>query len=88
MEVEVLSGQSLLDIALEHTGSLEHAFELVEANAIALTSDLEAGSTLKVLVEEKEEKTLKFYDRKDTHPATTITNAQGIDYDNIPLIIY
>lgn len=88
MEIEVLSGQNLLDISLEHTGSLEHVFELVEANEMALTSDLIPGSTLKVETKEKKEKILKFYDRKDTHPATTITNAQGIDYDNIPLIIY
>ena len=44
--ITVLHNQSLLDIALQHTGTIESVFEFAEANAINITDDVVAGKTL------------------------------------------
>lgn len=38
-EVRVLYGQTLFDIAIQETGSMENAFAIAEANGIALSDD-------------------------------------------------
>ena len=38
-EVRVLNGQTLFDIAIQETGSMENAYAIAEANGIALSDD-------------------------------------------------
>jgi hypothetical protein len=44
--MKALSGQTLIDIAIEHKGSIESVFEVAEANNLSLTDDIEAGYDL------------------------------------------
>ena len=46
MIVTVLHNQSLLDLALQHTGTIESIFELAEANTLNISDDVVAGKTL------------------------------------------
>ena len=46
MIITALHNQSLLDLALQHTGTIESVFEFAEANAINITDDVQAGKTL------------------------------------------
>lgn len=45
--MEVKNQQSLLDIAIEHCGNAESAFELAMLNGFSLSDELERGSELK-----------------------------------------
>lgn len=51
MTITVLHNQSLLDLALQHTGTIESVFEMAEANALNITDDVRAGKTLVVPAE-------------------------------------
>jgi hypothetical protein len=48
MEIKVLTGQSLFDIALQATGSIETAFEIAKANGLSVTDRPETGTWLNV----------------------------------------
>lgn len=84
---EVLHNQTLLDVTVEHTGSLEALFAIAEKNGKSITDDLEVGEDIKIENTE-DKKVLKFYDRKKVNVATGLTDMSGIGYDPIPLIIY
>lgn len=84
---EVLHNQTLLDITVEHTGSLEALFSIAEKNWKSITEELEVGEVIKIETIE-DAKVLKFYDRKKVNVATGLTEMSGIGYDPIPLIIY
>ncbi len=43
---KVTSRQSLFDVAVQHCGSMEAAFELALLNDISMSSDLETGMTM------------------------------------------
>ena len=43
MWVKVLKFQSILDIAVQETGSMENAFEIAAANGKAITDDINSG---------------------------------------------
>lgn len=45
-KVIVLEGQSLFDLAVQECGSIEAAFAIAELNGLAITDELEVGSTL------------------------------------------
>lgn len=46
--VIVVSGQSLLDIAVQAAGSVEAAFEIAAANGLSVTDELTAGMSLAI----------------------------------------
>ena len=48
MKINVLPLQSLLDIAIQHTGAVENTFALAVANGLSLTDDLPAGAEIKL----------------------------------------
>lgn len=74
MEITVLHNQSLLDLALQHTGTIESVFELAEANALNITDDVEAGKTLVLPAETFTNKDiLAYYTAKNLQPATAFT---------------
>lgn len=74
MTITVLHNQSLLDLALQHTGTIESIFEFAEANALNITDDVVAGRTLVLSAETFTNKDiLVYYTAKNLQPATAFT---------------
>lgn len=46
-QVLIMSGQTLLDLAMQETGSVEGVFQLAVLNGLALTDELSEGNSLK-----------------------------------------
>lgn len=74
MIITALHNQSLLDLALQHTGTIESVFEFAEANALNITDDVQAGAPL-YLGEELgvRNEILSYYTAKNLQPATAFT---------------
>jgi len=70
MTVKVLHNQSLLDLAIQHTGSVTNAFAIAVANNISVSSFLIAGTELLIPDVMKDEDILNFYNSKQIKPAT------------------
>ncbi|MEC3875928.1 hypothetical protein [Chryseobacterium salviniae] len=71
MTITVLHNQSLLDIAIQHTGSVFNAFSLAAANDLAISDSLLPGS--KIFIPETIEITTdiaNYYSSKALQPAT------------------
>ncbi|MDO4782625.1 MAG: hypothetical protein Q4A09_05325 [Capnocytophaga felis] len=74
MKVIVLHNQSLLDVALQHTGTIESLFELALANGISITDDLTAGQTFDVPSNvQKDKDILNYYVAKNIQPTTAFS---------------
>ena len=72
--ITVLHNQSLLNLALQHTGTTESVFEFAEANAINITDDVQAGKTLVLPAEAFTNKDiLAYYTAKNLQPATAFS---------------
>lgn len=74
MTVAALHNQSLLDLALQHTGTIESVFELAKDNALNITDDVQAGTPLYLgegLGVRNE--ILGYYTAKNLQPATAFT---------------
>ena len=74
MTITALHNQSLLDLALQHTGTIESVFEFAEANALNITDDVQAGAPLYLgegLGERNE--ILNYYTAKNLQPATAFS---------------
>lgn len=48
MDITVIQGQSVADIAVQYSGNIEAMFEVAANNSLRLDDGLAAGSTLKV----------------------------------------
>ena len=74
MTITALHNQSLLDLALQHTGTIESVFEFAEANAINITDDVQAGAPL-YLGEGLgvRDEILSYYTAKNLQPATAFS---------------
>jgi len=70
--ITVTSGQNLLDVAVEHCGAVEAAYELAMANGMSLTDDLANGSSLGEVECQDPDVTL-FFEVNDIQPASGIT---------------
>ncbi len=73
MKITVKDRQTMLDIALQQTGSLENAFDLSAKNGISLTDELKDGQILNA-VNIDNEKVVRRYQVKSIIPATAIDN--------------
>ena len=73
MKVKVLPLQSLLDIAVQHTGAVESVFAIAVANGLSLTDDLPAGTEIKLPDSvNKDSDVLNYYTAKRLQPATAV----------------
>ena len=74
MIITALHNQSLLDLALQHTGTIESVFELAEANNLNITDDVQAGTPL-YLGEGMgvRDEILAYYTAKNLQPATAFS---------------
>lgn len=78
MEITVLNNQSLLDIAIQHTGSVENCFAIAAANGLAVSDLLSAGSILIIPGTLKNDTDiLNYYTSKKIMPATALTRADN-----------
>ena len=76
MTITALHNQSLLDLALQHTGTIESVFELAKDNALNITDEVVAGNTLVLSAETFTNKDiLSYYTAKSIQPATAFTKA-------------
>jgi hypothetical protein len=74
MTITALHNQSLLDLALQHTGTIESIFEFAEANALNITDDVVAGKTLVLPAEAFINKDIfGYYTAKNLQPATAFS---------------
>lgn len=86
MQVTVLHNQSLLDVCLQHTGSIEGVFELAMNNNLSITDDIQVGKILNLpegITTDKD--ILNYYKAKNIQPATAIIEQteeklEGIGY--------
>lgn len=80
MNAVVLNRQSLLDIALQHTGKVENAFGIAVANGISITDDLIVGGVLSISDDmTKNNDILSYYTAKNIQPATAIQMITAAD---------
>ena len=80
--ITVTSRQSVLDIALQHCGSLEAAFDIAQSNGISLTDDLTTGQSMSV-PEPTDTAMAQHYCVNNLQPATAITSDEINDTLNI-----
>lgn len=87
MNIVVLHHQSFLDLAIQHTGSVENAFVLALQNGKSLTDDLMAGEQLSLENPKNNTDILSYYQSKKLQPATSVSHTgssslqlQGIGY--------
>lgn len=84
MTTIILHNQSFLDLAIQHTGSVENAFLLALQNGKSLTDNLVGGEQLSLKNTKNNKDILSYYQSKKLQPATAITEMnnqpQGIDY--------
>ena len=76
MTITVLHNQSLLDLALQHTGTIESIFELAGLNGKSITDDMVAGAPLNVpplSAGARNKDILAYYMAKNIQPATAFT---------------
>ena len=74
MQVVVLHNQSLLDLALQHTGTIESIFELAMLNNLSITDDVLAGKILTIPTESfTNNDILTYYIAKKIQPATAFS---------------
>lgn len=80
--ITVTSRQSVLDIALQHCGSLEAAFDIAQSNGISLTDDLTTGQSMSV-PDATDAEMAQHYGVNNICPATAITTDEINDTLNI-----
>ncbi len=72
--ITVLNNQSLLDIAVQYTGTIENAFKIAVANGLSLTDDLEPGAQLIIPADvEMNSDVVNYFSAKGVQPATGLT---------------
>ncbi|ROI09800.1 hypothetical protein EGI11_03315 [Chryseobacterium sp. H3056] len=89
MNFEVLHNQSLLDIAIQHTGNAQNAFLIAKENSLSVTSYLVPGYQL--IIPDGvpfNRDMLGFYTAKNLKPATDHTIEDGADGENLEGIGY
>ncbi|MHA3046007.1 hypothetical protein JSO59_001360 [Riemerella anatipestifer] len=74
MQITALHNQTLLDVCLQHTGTIEGVFELAMANDLSITDDVQAGAVLQLPEGIKTDRDIfNYYTSKNIQPATAIT---------------
>lgn len=85
-KVTVLLGQSLVDLCLQTTGSIDGLFAFVLHNGLSITDTPEAGSSLKTIDGNTDKRIHGYYAAHHVRPATGIntmalpTQPEGIGY--------
>ena len=68
---KVLKGQSLLDIAIQETGSIENIFEIAYHNGLSITDELAVGYEVDIPADiDKSMKTVNYFSNLELKPAS------------------
>lgn len=79
MRVKILHNQSILDIAIQHTGSVENAFLIAKENSLAVSDFLVAGYEMMIPNGASFNRDiLNYYSSKQIRPATGTINDEII----------
>ena len=71
--VTVLHNQSLFDISIRYTGTIENAFKIAVANGLSLTDELGPGAQLIIPEVEMNNDVVNYFAGKGIQPATGLT---------------
>lgn len=72
--------QSVFDLALQHTGSVEAAMEIATLNNISVDAELLSGQELNV-GDVRNRMIVKIYKDNNINPSTALTQVlEGVDY--------
>lgn len=75
--VTILSNQSLFDISIRYTGTIENAFKIAVANGLSLTAELEPGAQLIIPADvEMNNDVISYFAAKRIQPATGFEYAE------------
>lgn len=80
--ITVASRQSILDIAIQHCGSVEAAFQIALLNNLALTDELVPGQQIEIPAVVNSS-VVQYYEVNNIQPATALTEDEtpgGIGY--------
>lgn len=87
--VTVLDGQSLFDIAVQHTGNVANAAIIAKANNISINDDLATGTVLAIPDGvDADDKSSRYFETSRTKPTTGDVGEQvpsGIDFMGIEI---
>lgn len=76
MKEIILYNQSILDVALQHTGTVESCFEIATHNGFSVSDQLTAGISIEIPEDVfKNTDVLNKYNAKKIEPATGPSNA-------------
>lgn len=81
------AGQTLIDISLQGSGTIENLFALAAANGLSITNDLTAGQDVDFEPIIKVQKVLDYYAAKNIFPASGLTAAAIIPSGGIGFMI-
>lgn len=86
MLITVLYNQSLLDLAIQHTGAVENCFAIALANGLAVSDDLRAGAVL-ILPDamEPDADVLQYFRSRKIMPATALRTLEQDAAESKPL---
>lgn len=73
MVINVLTGQSLFDLAIQELGSAEGVFILAEKADVSLTDDLQVGTLMNAPADPVDRQVAGYYRDNRICPATAIT---------------
>ncbi len=85
MKIRVLHKQNLLDISIQHTGTIENCFKIAVANGLSVSDEIVPGQELIIPNDIKiDTQILNYYQSKEIQPATAelpkFKKLEGIDY--------
>lgn len=83
MNKTITPDQSLIDIAVQHDGSLEELFAIARLNNVSVTADLIPGTTIKIIDQVTDSRVVRILKEGDWNPASALRAEQilcGIDY--------
>lgn len=79
-KIQVLEGQSLLDIALQTAGSVEAAIEMATVNTVSVSDDLSVSEPMRPVVAQNKS-IASYYAARRIKPATAVTDKGQIFED-------
>ena len=89
MKAIILNNQSILDIAIQHTGSVENCFAIAVANGLSVSDVLSAGLPAEIPEDVfKNTDVLNYYNAKNIQPATGSTTKQDSEIPTLKGIGY
>ena len=83
MEVKVLNKQTIYDISIQHTGTVDNAFAIALKNKISISQKLSSGMVLTIPDElTKDNKVLQYLKARNIIPATGLTKQQILNIED------